>query len=131
MKQFLTSPISQLILAFLFTCNMASAQTSAHKIDFRAASKGVQYLGESSDQLLFSADFQGIPASGAWLTISDINNNTLFEEKLMPGDYLKRFRIPKLNYGEVEFKLYGRKCHYRKRFQVNTIMEERIHVTEP
>lgn len=131
MKQFSTRRICLFLLAFSLACNILSAQTSLHKIDFRAASKGVQFLGESGDQLLFSADFPGIPATGAWFTISDMNNNMLFEQKLMPGDYQKRFRLPKLNYGEVEFKLTGRKCHYRKRFQVSTVTEERIQVTEP
>ena len=118
---------SGLIPFFLLLTAKGNAQTVPEKEE---PVLKVQYLKEDKDFLTFIASVSMPEGKTTMLKISNQSKELLYSERITKTEFLRVYKFPKQEDGEIKFILTGGKEPISKNFAIATKTEERYVINE-
>lgn len=90
----------------------------------------IHFVSVEGDVLIFELHLNNILPKGSMIRILDGDNNIIFEEKTNEGTYSIRYKIVRNDMNKINFQVYNKNYSLNQTFNITSIKEEKIEVTE-
>jgi hypothetical protein len=119
-----------IVAFFLFSSgNFLFGQTQPIYVTTTSEDIKIKFAGLDGEMLVFEVELQNLPVKGTSLSISDDQNNILFEERILKTSHTCRYKIAgTTNMGMITFKVSGKTILVNQSFTINYKIEERLEV---
>ena len=87
----------------------------------------IKFTGQDGEMLVFEVELQNL-TKGTSLSISDDQNNILFEEKIVKHNHVCRYKLVRNNMSLVTFRISGKTISFNQSFTINYKIEEKLEV---
>lgn len=90
----------------------------------------IRFVGLEGEMLVFELKLKTLLPKGSILTISDEENNLIFEERTSADTYSIRYKIARNNFSKINFEISNKQFSLNQSFNINSRMEEKVEVTK-
>jgi len=121
------------MLAFVSASNSfdpAQAQEKSQYIVMNENASNIRFVGLEGEMLVFELKLKTLLPKGSILTISDEENNLIFEERTSADTYSIRYKIARNNFSKINFEISNKQFSLNQSFNINSRMEEKVEVTK-
>lgn len=90
----------------------------------------VEFIKSENGNLFFDVDLKNIPATGCIISISNQEDQLLFEGQIKTNEYRKTFKIPNDGTAKIYFAVNGKKYRISQSFDLKYKVETKWEVTK-
>ena len=90
----------------------------------------VEFVKSENGHLFFEVTLQHIPATGCMISISNQEDQVLFEDIIRGNQYHKTFRVPQDGSSKIYFEVSGKKYRINQSFDLTYKVETKWEVTK-